>query len=158
MATTTTQEKVKRLLAQAATDLCCELVVDAAYANVGTYYVESPNALRVLWSRPYDFQPGYASFAEATDKSKSSRPLHYVTRDRLEAAVHIMIDEIRDAVCGERGTPQARDPRLEPECPDDCTNYDMGTCPRCYEEYGQGCPHGELCENCQDDLQPEEKK
>jgi hypothetical protein len=39
-----------------------------------------------------------------------------------------------------------------PECPPDCLNTKTGNCPRCYEFTGDGCAHGPVCENCQDDL------
>jgi hypothetical protein len=37
-------------------------------------------------------------------------------------------------------------------CPDDCTNTDTGTCPRCYAETGIGCAHGPLCADCREEI------
>jgi len=41
-----------------------------------------------------------------------------------------------------------RNPNLAPECPDDCTNTEYTTCPRCYTATGIGCDHGGLCREC----------
>jgi hypothetical protein len=34
------------------------------------------------------------------------------------------------------------------ECPPDCTNDALGTCPRCFDATGRGCAHGPVCNDC----------
>lgn len=63
-------------------------------------------------------------------------------------------EDIADAI--DEATPPEWDEythgRDEPvPCPPDCTNHDMGRCPRCFANTGLGCPHGALCEECLDD-------
>lgn len=38
-----------------------------------------------------------------------------------------------------------------PEACANCAAKAVGDCPRCYDETGDGCPHGELCEWCAED-------
>lgn len=64
-----------------------------------------------------------------------------------------VLDELRGALGGRKWNFAPEPDPDRGNCPADCTNTDMGTCPLCHEATGAGCNHGLVCDDCAKDAE-----